>query len=196
MGQIFDCFWDDSSTETGDLGSQIAQAVFDQKWKSDSVSVENDGKLIKGNGICLADSALHQDFCYFEFKIIKWPSDSCSISIGVSQRKKEVLTQEDIGDGQSSWAFQSKISTETFHENDVIGCSFDQGTGRPVVKLSLNGDELPPGNEISGFSGTVFPAVSIADGVEVECNFSMEVGGFVHKPPDGVSGLIPARGLV
>mmetsp|Transcript_2874 Transcript_2874/g.6695 ORF Transcript_2874/g.6695 Transcript_2874/m.6695 type:complete len:187 (+) Transcript_2874:300-860(+) len=184
-----------NSESKSDAVSTVDQAFFDDKAKGGNVVIEKQGTLIKGSGPCIANAALHQDQCYFEVKIVRFEGEDAKFAIGVAHRKPEVV-QGELGDSTNSWAFKSSTSTETFTEGDILGCSFDQSSGRPVLTIRKNDHLLPPGSEVRGFRGVVYPAVEVSPGCELEVNFSIDNDGFVYKPPSGFSGIIPSRSLV
>jgi len=173
----------------------VDQARFDPKARSEGVALREGETVASGAGVAIVNAALHQDQCYFEFTLDELPEGSV-FCIGVSQRKPAVTAGGELGDGQNSWGYNTAQSTEPFAPGDVIGCLFDQATGRPKLMLTRNGEPLPPGSEVTGFRGVVHPAVSFAGGCKIRCNFALDADGFKHKPPQGISGLIPSRSLV
>mmetsp|Transcript_16161 Transcript_16161/g.26380 ORF Transcript_16161/g.26380 Transcript_16161/m.26380 type:complete len:192 (+) Transcript_16161:1228-1803(+) len=191
MGQVLDCFQEETPVDN----VLVASATLDIKWKNDSVELGNNFTCISGEGCCLVNAALHQDKCYFEISIAKLPAGS-SFCVGVAKRDKAVLGNIELGDGERSWAFKSTQSTESFKEGDIIGCVWDQSSGRPQMSLRLNGDKLPPGTEVKGFKGVLYPAISVSHGCELVCNFSLEDEGFASPPPNGFAGLIPSRSMI
>lgn len=175
----------------------VDEARFDAKAKSATVVLSADGRAASGVGVAIASCALHQDQCYFELRLNKLALEGgAAFCVGVAQRSPEVTAQAMLGDRERSWCFSSAQSTEPWAEGDVVGCLFDQSTGRPQMALFRNGQALPPGTEVKGFRGVVHPAVSFQQGCEMTCNFAIEPEGFKHKPPPGVTGLIPSRSLV
>ena len=144
----FGCFI--SPGEDGAV-TTVEEARFDSKAKSEGVNLSKDGKTASGVGVAVANAALHQDKCYFEFTLKKLPNDESSFCIGVCHRKPEVVALPSLGDCESSWAFNSTQSTESFKEGDVLGCIFDQSSGRPQLALCKNNQPLPPGTEVKGF---------------------------------------------
>jgi len=137
------------------------------------VTLDATGIKVSGEGVCFANSALHQDQCYFEVTLVKFDQGS-EFSIGVAHRLPEVFNKP-LGDLEHSWCFKSSQSTEPFASGDVLGCIFDQVSGRPTLKLSRNGENLPPGAEVKGFRGTVFPAVGVTHGCELSCKLNLDL---------------------
>mmetsp|Transcript_19514 Transcript_19514/g.36073 ORF Transcript_19514/g.36073 Transcript_19514/m.36073 type:complete len:194 (+) Transcript_19514:45-626(+) len=193
MGQLLccDCF-KDAQVESG----TVDQAVFDNKAKSSQVKLSPDGSILSGTGCAVANSALHQDKCYFEVTLTKLPDENASFCIGVCHRSPAVVKNDVLGDLEQSWAFNAANSTEPFEEGDVISCLFDQSTGKPQLSFKRNNQDLPPSTIVKGFKGTVYPGASLDNGCELSFNFSIEGDGFKYRPPPGFSGLIPSRSLV
>jgi hypothetical protein len=192
MGQLLcDCCPRGATAPEG----TVEEATFDGTAKSATVVLSADGRTASGTGVALVSCALHQDQCYFELWLVKL-SGEVAFCVGVAQRSPEVTAQAMLGDGERSWCFSSAQSTEPWAEGDVLGCLFDQSSGRPQMALFRNGQALPPGTEVKGFRGVVHPAVSFQQGCEMRCNFAIEPEGFKHRPPQGVTGLIPSRSLV
>jgi hypothetical protein len=116
--------------------------------------------------------------------------------IGVANKlTAEELVGDNLSGSDKAWCLSSQRSTTDFKVDDVIGCSFDQASGRPRVDFYLNGESLP-GCAVVGCKGLVYPALSLTEGCKLRANFSQEVSGFEHPPPRGFDGIIASRSVM
>jgi hypothetical protein len=72
----------------------------------------------------------------------------------------------------------------------IIGCQFDQSDFPAVMKYSRDG-EFVDSAQITGMKGSLFPAISIAGGGEVEVIFDAKM--FTYSIPEGFSHIIVSK---
>ena len=80
----------------------------------------------------------------------------------------------------------------------VLGVAYDQSVGPGTIVVYHNGvfvsGPLPSG--IRGIKGTCHPLLVLSPStnatVTATCNFSVNECDFVHPPPEGFGGIIPA----
>jgi hypothetical protein len=115
--------------------------------------------------------------------------------VGVSNKLPEEALGSQLSDSDKAWCLSSQRSTVNFAAGDVVGCSFDQASGRPRVEFYLNGEALP-GCAVVGCKGTVYPALGLSEGAKLKVNFSQDATGFTHEPPRGFCGIIASRSVM
>ena len=95
------------------------------------------------------------------------------------------------GDGVKGWTFHTPPTIET---GDVIGCSFDQSRGRPVLNFFHNG-KLLENETIGDAKGALHPCLFVSGGAVVEANFGHT---FIYPPPPAFqySGIIKPTSLI
>ena len=180
MGNICPCF------DGGAAGSRQTQMVsFDTKRKGKEVKLS--GSTISGTGAALASAALHQDAAYWEVKV----RQTGTFCVGVSRKVPSAELEGAIGNNKNSWGLNSNTSGIPFAAGDIIGCAYGQSE-RPMLAFYRNG-ELLAGQSVQRIRGLVYPAVSVGDGTVLEANYTQS---FVHPPPTGFSGIIPAADMI
>lgn len=196
MESLCSCFSELFRSSGGTALTRSTQPKFVEQLAADGVKISADGRTVSGKGTVLVNVPLHQDQVHWEIKLVKLPQDASELSfrIGVSRKIKEALENK-LGEIPNTWGLKPEETTLTLKEGDVIGVSYDQSSGRPMVFFSHNGEKLPT-STIKGISGLVCPAVTVMEGVELEGCFAVEPTDFQYPPPNSFMGIIPPRSLV
>mmetsp|Transcript_7755 Transcript_7755/g.12340 ORF Transcript_7755/g.12340 Transcript_7755/m.12340 type:complete len:144 (+) Transcript_7755:79-510(+) len=141
---------------------------------------------VSGDGVVLCAESMSQDKTYFEVKICKggeW-------AIGAARTNAH--SAPGLGGEGASWCLTS--GQITCFEGDIVGVAFDQAVVPTELRFTHNGEPLAEFT-ITGIRGEVYPAVFVAKGSELECEFDGE-NGFAYPPPSGFNGLMACRSLM
>ena len=160
--------------------------TMDRKYHARGVSVTN--FVVVGDGIALANAALHQSLAYWEIKVLDSAGSFCC---GVSHRIKPDQLRGHLDGtlhGRHHWAMRFS-NTKT---GDIISVMLDQSEV-PVLHFQLNGMPMS-GKSIRGVRGLVFPAVSVSDDARLDANFGPSK--FVYPLPRNYNGVIRAQDMI
>ena len=144
---------------------------------------------LRGKGKAICDTQVIQDKIYYEVRVIRVGD----IRIGLAKSDSTNL-EIGVGEDSDSWGHQFGATDELYRlkvkPGAIIGCLFDQSDYPAVVKYTRDG-EILDSVQVTGMKGALYPAVSLAQGGEVEVIFDNQM--FVHPIPEGFSHIMVSK---
>ena len=172
---------------------RLPVVTMDRKYKGPRVSVTS--FVTVGEGIALANAALHQSRAYWEIKVLDPGTFCCGVSHRISPDRLVGHLDQNKG-GKHHWGvrFNDRDAKKHISVNpgDTIGVLLDQSEV-PILHFQVNGKPLQ-GKSIRGIRGLVFPSVSVSQETRLDANFGPSK--FRYPIPRGFSGVIRAQDVI
>lgn len=172
---------------------RLPVVTMDRKYKGPRVSTTS--FVTVGDGIALANAALHQSRAYWEIKVLDPGIFCCGVSHRISPERLVGHLDQNKG-GKHHWGCRFNDPDTKKHivvnPGDTIGVMLDQSEV-PMLHFQINGKPLQ-GKSIRGIRGLVFPSVSVSQDARLDANFGPNK--FRYPIPRGFSGVIRAQDVI